>query len=219
MRFEDKQSQSRRSPGRPKATDELAQMDTEKLILYHAGNLFMKSGYAAVSINMITQAAGITKPTLYHYFPDKEHLYAAVICDRLEKVGEKIRRIIEGEGNVKERFFQLACDFFRYSPVAMSMFMRDVKEQLQPALMEKVCAAVDRHIVAPHLDLLREGMETGEIANQPEKIQFFAHLWLGMMDSMAFHVFRAGRSKEKILEIATMLVDVFFDGIGISRNN
>ncbi|PMP72740.1 MAG: TetR/AcrR family transcriptional regulator, partial [Chloroflexus aggregans] len=40
-----------------------------------ATQLFMQRGYRAVSISDIIHTAGVTKPTLYYYFNDKEDLF------------------------------------------------------------------------------------------------------------------------------------------------
>jgi len=41
--------------------------------------LFSAKGYEGVSVSELTEAAGITKPTLYYYFGSKEGLFEAVI--------------------------------------------------------------------------------------------------------------------------------------------
>lgn len=50
------------------------------LILQRAAELFARHGYAATSMNAVAEACGFTKPTLYHYFRDKDALLAS-ICD------------------------------------------------------------------------------------------------------------------------------------------
>lgn len=50
------------------------------LILQRAAELFAHQGYAATSMNAVAEACGFTKPTLYHYFRDKDALLAS-ICD------------------------------------------------------------------------------------------------------------------------------------------
>ena len=47
-------------------------------ILMRALELFSAKGYEGVSVNELTEASGITKPTLYYYFGSKEGLYEAV---------------------------------------------------------------------------------------------------------------------------------------------
>ena len=42
--------------------------------------LFSDRGYEGVSVNELTEAAGITKPTLYYYFGSKEGVFESV-CD------------------------------------------------------------------------------------------------------------------------------------------
>ena len=54
--------------------------DQRGLILRRAAELFAASGYAATSMNAVAEACGCSKPTLYHYFRDKDALLAS-ICD------------------------------------------------------------------------------------------------------------------------------------------
>jgi AcrR family transcriptional regulator len=48
--------------------------------------LFAERGYAAVTMDDVAAAAGITKPLLYNYFGNKERLYLA--C--MEPAGEAL---------------------------------------------------------------------------------------------------------------------------------
>ena len=50
----------------------------KQTIMDKALDLFSARGYEGVSVNELTEAAGITKPTLYYYFGSKEGLYEAV---------------------------------------------------------------------------------------------------------------------------------------------
>src|SRR5690606_8236896 len=43
-------------------------------ILAHAAELFAQRGYSATSMNAVAVACGLSKPTLYHYFRDKDAL-------------------------------------------------------------------------------------------------------------------------------------------------
>ena len=54
--------------------------DQRGLILQHAAELFARSGYVATSMNQVAEACGFSKPTLYHYFRDKDALLVS-ICD------------------------------------------------------------------------------------------------------------------------------------------
>lgn len=65
-------SKSSDSSGNPKA-------DKAQAILAGAFEVFTTRGYAAASMDRIASAAGVSKPTLYGYFQDKQGLFIAVI--------------------------------------------------------------------------------------------------------------------------------------------
>ena len=48
-------------------------------ILQKALELFSERGYDATSVREICEAAGITKPTLYHFYGSKEGVYRAIV--------------------------------------------------------------------------------------------------------------------------------------------
>ncbi len=54
-------------------------MDNREVILEQALALFSERGYDAVGVQEICEAAGITKPTLYHYFGSKRGLLEAIL--------------------------------------------------------------------------------------------------------------------------------------------
>ena len=50
----------------------------KETILARALELFAAKGYEGISVNELTEAAGITKPTLYYYYGSKEGVFEAV---------------------------------------------------------------------------------------------------------------------------------------------
>ena len=54
-------------------------VNTPDLILSHALELFSARGYDAVGVQEIVLAAGVTKPTLYHHFGNKEGVLGALV--------------------------------------------------------------------------------------------------------------------------------------------
>jgi len=50
----------------------------KQTILNKALEMFSAKGYEGVSVNELTEASGITKPTLYYYFGSKEGVFEAV---------------------------------------------------------------------------------------------------------------------------------------------
>lgn len=61
----------------------LTDPSTRTDILSAAARLFAERGFANVSIREICEAAGITPPTLYYYFGNKDRLFETVIRNSL----------------------------------------------------------------------------------------------------------------------------------------
>jgi AcrR family transcriptional regulator len=70
-------------------------VDKADAILAGAMQEFMTCGYAAASMDRIAQAAGVSKPTLYSYFQDKEGLFTALIHQMT--LDDPILKAVEGE--------------------------------------------------------------------------------------------------------------------------
>lgn len=47
-----------------------------------AERLFLAHGYGAVSMDQVSRTANVSKATLYAYFPSKDALFAAIMCDK-----------------------------------------------------------------------------------------------------------------------------------------
>jgi AcrR family transcriptional regulator len=64
----------------------LSREDRKKQMLDKAHKLFAERGYAAVTMDEIAAAVGITKPLIYNYFGNKERLY--ITC--MERAGDAL---------------------------------------------------------------------------------------------------------------------------------
>lgn len=65
---------------------------TRARILDSATRLFHARGVHAVGVNEIAAAAGASKLSLYRYFPSKDHLVAAMVVERSERIHAWLRR-------------------------------------------------------------------------------------------------------------------------------
>jgi len=69
-------------------SQDAAQRDRRRAILAAAGDVFLKMGYGAATIDQVIARVGGSKRTVYRYFRDKETLFAGVVDD---VVGEIVR--------------------------------------------------------------------------------------------------------------------------------
>src|SRR6476646_3919453 len=68
----------------------LSRDDRMEQTLAAAHGLFAERGYAAVTMDEIAAAVGVTKPLLYNYFGNKERLYIA--C--MERAGDALTGVV-----------------------------------------------------------------------------------------------------------------------------
>jgi AcrR family transcriptional regulator len=78
------------APARRPRRARLSRPERERQMLAAAHHLFAERGYAAVTMDDVAGAAGITKPLLYNYFGNKERLYLACMTPAGEALTETI---------------------------------------------------------------------------------------------------------------------------------
>jgi AcrR family transcriptional regulator len=57
-------------------------LNRERAILEAALTVFAAQGYSGTTMDAVAAEAGVTKPTLYSYFPSKEGLFQAMMLDK-----------------------------------------------------------------------------------------------------------------------------------------
>lgn len=84
-------------------------------ILQVAQRLFSSRGYEGVGVQEIVTAAGVTKPTLYHYFRSKKGLLEALLEDRLTPFLDRLRPATEYRGELTLTLDRVARLYFDFS--------------------------------------------------------------------------------------------------------
>ena len=67
-------------------------------------DLFATQGYAATSMTDIADAAGLSRPTLYQHFANREDLFRAGLQDMLERANEQALAALVGDAPLVDRF-------------------------------------------------------------------------------------------------------------------
>lgn len=112
-------------------------------ILNEAYVLFLRQGYAEVSMQQIADTAGLTKATLYHHFRSKEELFGAVCAREMQRMHAGVTARIAAGGSLQEllervaRFFLVTggdADFIRL----FSDFHRHIDRERRKILTAEV---------------------------------------------------------------------------------
>lgn len=72
-------------------------------ILDAGQELFLRNGLTGTTMQAIARQAGVAKPTLYSYFPDKEAVYRGVLTRFFAILGEEIAQALDEPGPPAER--------------------------------------------------------------------------------------------------------------------
>lgn len=72
-------------------------------IITTAGALFYREGIRAVGIDRIIEEANVAKATLYRHFPSKDHLVAAYLEDRHNRVIQSLREVLDETATPKDQ--------------------------------------------------------------------------------------------------------------------
>ena len=122
--------------------------EREKEILAVAAQLFAQEGFETVAVRNIAEAVGLSKATLYHYFKDKDEIYARIVIDTLEKICRYVEeRVAEGKTN-RERltiFMEATATFFEENIWTATAMLLGLGGLNQPHQRETAAAWRDRH--------------------------------------------------------------------------
>jgi len=58
-----------------------------RVVVDAATTLFLRHGYLGTSVDQIAAFAGVSKPTVYRFFADKEQLFTAIVMETLDRAG------------------------------------------------------------------------------------------------------------------------------------
>jgi AcrR family transcriptional regulator len=78
-------------------------------IVATATDLFLRYGYARTTLADIARAIGLTRPTLYLSFPDKESVFEAVVSTMIDSKLRDIREGLRTRDSLRDQL-QFACE-------------------------------------------------------------------------------------------------------------
>lgn len=93
-------------------------------VLDGARTVFMRDGFEGASVDDIVREAGVSKATLYSYFPDKRLLFLEVAKAECKMQSEVAIQQIEASGDVREALATAAGRMIRFflSDVGMQVY-------------------------------------------------------------------------------------------------
>ena len=138
---------------------------TAERILQVARQLFMERGFNGVSINDVVQQVGITKPTLYYHYADKEALYVAMAVRMLTQMGDEMNAAIAA---IDGSFAQLLCRVIEmiqsHNAEDTRMLRHEIRTYLSPQWQAQLAEQFYRTMMDPLESMMAQGLATKQIS-------------------------------------------------------
>ncbi len=185
--------------GRPRTFDEEKALDTALAV-------FWRKGYQGASLAELTQAMGISKPSLYAAFGNKEQIYLAALKRYREQQLFKHARALAAEPDLKtalRRFLRSVATMLTSPELPGGcMVVTTAVACDTAALPSRVIAAIGETVNQSSFGLLRERLEVELIRRhlpQGTKIEQLADHFTIVMSGMAV-VSKLGVSKQRLFD-------------------
>jgi AcrR family transcriptional regulator len=180
-------------------------------ILLSSLQLFSTKGYDATSVREICEAAGITKPTLYHFYGSKEGVYRALVEGVLAPFASEVERVLDGPGSVRERLRAIARVYFQRAGTEpeLTRFIFGLVHNPPSSAPEVAIPAFYKSLVAKVAAAVEDGVRAGELAPGHTGVRML--VYMGALAETVCGFLIIG---EPVLsdELADALVDAVLDG-------
>lgn len=106
-------------PPKPEGRRARKKRETRERILQVAAQMFAEHGFEAVTVESLADAADISKPTLFNYFPSKMAILQALVPEVDQQFSNAIERLRSEGGTVAQqlaRFFAFGGSQTRKTP-------------------------------------------------------------------------------------------------------
>src|SRR5580765_2940389 len=99
-------------PGNMTNPSDVKPATSAERILTTALDLFAVKGYDATAVREICEAAGITKPTLYHFYGSKEGVLQALVTTGFQRFRQLVDAAMTEPGSFRARLKSVARAMF-----------------------------------------------------------------------------------------------------------
>jgi AcrR family transcriptional regulator len=158
-------------------------MDNREAILARALELWSKRGYEAVGVQEIVEAAGITKPTLYHYFGSKRGLLDALIETRSEGLRNALVPAATYDGDIVRTLELIVRGYFAFARANAEFYRLLLAFSFAPPDSDEHLAVASRNAVQHEaLERLFEAASR-QHGNMRGRQKAYAATFLGMINT------------------------------------
>jgi AcrR family transcriptional regulator len=166
-------------------------------LLAAALTLFVEKGFAATRIEQVAALAGVSKGTLYLYYPSKEELFKAVVRENLSsRIAEAAALVAAAQGSVAELLCHVMGEWWRQVGLGTAGGISKIMMAEARNFPELARFYVDEVVQPTHRllgGLIERGIQSGEF--RPVPVADTVHVLIGPMMHMILYQHSFGACK------------------------
>ncbi len=180
----------------PRSAEQFEQLKGErrKTLLRAARKVFARKGLAAAKIGDVAAQAGISHGLVYHYFSEKESIFAAVVEETVEEWEALVERSKEQPGTAWDQLVYLCSQMIsglQREPDYLLVIVHAFTEDSAPRAVRDALERYNRQISEQLTAMIEEGQRIGAVA--PGAPTELARALIAMVQGLAIsRVMRAG---------------------------
>ncbi len=188
-----------RPRGRPRKFDSKAAIGAAK-------DTFLRKGYSNTTLDELSAAMGINRPSLYIAFSDKETLYQKALQSYADEMTALFRDALEGEADFHDalrRLYAAALDAYVTSagePVGCMVVCTAITETPTHPLIQQQTKTIMDAIDALVVRRVERAVDDGQLPAETNA-RIHARLIVGVLHTLAMRS-RAGMSRRLLNEVA-----------------
>ncbi len=203
-------TRTRRSPGRPRLSE--IRVPSKQAIADAAARLFMEKGYRAATMEMVAEAAGLTKAAVYYHFKDKATLVVAAAHSVFTQARAATEAILARPEPLRARLEAIARIVLNLPQpfTAFDAMMLEVEGELTPEQLEAI-RTEEQCVISVVEEALVEGARRCDIRG--ENPTFVAHAFIALLRVGQARAVGGARRFSDTNATASLLMDMLWRGI------
>lgn len=156
----------------PRSAEQVEQLKGERrgALLRAARVVFARKGLSAAKISEIAAAAGYSYGLVYHYFPQKESLFAAVVEESVKSWEDFISAAKQQQAAPWDRLLYVCTQMIlgvRDEPEYILLILRALTEDDAPPPVRDALARHNQQVREQLATLIEDGQREGSVASGP----------------------------------------------------
>lgn len=166
-------TQKIKSPWEPAEARKRERSVKRDAVLKTAVLFFNEKGFHATSLDDVAESLNVTKPTIYHYFSNKDEILFECTRQGLETIKHAVAEVANRNGNAHQRLEALLHDYGLYMTQDFGMCVVRTADYELSEESRKQFRALKHEIDLLVRGLVAEGMEEGSIARDDPRLVTF----------------------------------------------